>query len=228
MGENDELIKEFLVESYDNLDRLDREFLALEKDPTNKDYLSSIFRTIHTIKGTSGFFGFEHLQALTHVGENLLSKLRDGKLTLNGDMANALLAMVDAVRGMLGIIESTGVEGQTDHSALKATLSSLQEDQPVEATADHGGGHQPGPLTAMFEAANAKPPVKPPEKTAAAPPAAVAAPTPLTPKLPVKSPKIEELAKGSEAHGPSLTARVSKTTLCVASSRIWIFTSRMK
>lgn len=207
MGENDELIKDFLVESYDNLDRLDREFMALEKDPTNKEYLSSIFRTIHTIKGTSGFFGFERLQALTHVGENLLSKLRDGKLTLNGDMTNALLAMVDAVRSMLGAIESTGAESQTDCSALIATLSALQEDQPAEVNADHGGGHQPGPLTAMFEAAHAKSRAKSPEKNATIPQVVIATPTSSTPtpKLPTKAPKTEELAKGSEAHGSSLT-----------------------
>ena len=201
MGENDELIKEFLVESYDNLDRLDREFLALEKDPTNKDYLSSIFRTIHTIKGTSGFFGFEHLQALTHVGENLLSKLRDGKLTLNGDMANSLLAMVDAVRGMLGTIESTGVEGQTDNSALMARLSSVQEDEPGEAAAaaDHAG-HQPGPLTAMFEAANAKSLATPPEPSVVTQPAVIA-----TLSTPTKAPKTDEVTKGSEVLGSSLT-----------------------
>ncbi len=161
MGENDELIKDFLVESYENLDRLDREFLALEKDPTNKDYLGSIFRTIHTIKGTSGFFGFERLQALTHVGENLLSKLRDGKLQLSGDMANALLAMVDAVRGMLTSIEASATEGTVDHGRLIATLSALLDDQPADALAGgHGGGaeRQPGPLTAMFEAANPKVP----------------------------------------------------------------------
>jgi len=161
MGENDELINEFLVESYENLDRLDREFLALEKDPTNREYLSSIFRTIHTIKGTSGFFGFEHLQALTHVGESLLSKLRDGQLVLAGDMANALLAMVDAVRVILGSIESSGVEGVCDHTALIARLSALQEEQPAEesistTTPSISSGPQPGPLTAMFEAANAQ------------------------------------------------------------------------
>ena len=205
MGENDELMKEFLVESYDNLDRLDREFLALEKDPSNKEYLSSIFRTIHTIKGTSGFFGFERLQALTHVGESLLSKLRDGKLTLNSDMANALLAMVDAVRGMLGTIESTGAEGRTDNSALIAILSALQEDQPAQATADHGGGQQPGPLTAMFEAANAKSQAKSPELNPAALPVVTATSAPPIPKPPTKSPKNEELAKGSEVHGSALT-----------------------
>ena len=52
MGDMDEIVKEFLVESYENLDQLDRDFVTLETDPTAADKLGSIFRTIHTIKGT--------------------------------------------------------------------------------------------------------------------------------------------------------------------------------
>src|SRR5208282_4427306 len=58
VSSNDDLVKEFLVESYEGLDRLDSEFIALEQDPQNREHLGSIFRTIHTIKGTCGFFGF--------------------------------------------------------------------------------------------------------------------------------------------------------------------------
>jgi two-component system, chemotaxis family, sensor kinase CheA len=209
MGENDELIREFLVESYENLDRLDREFLALEKDPANRDHLGSIFRTIHTIKGTSGFFGFEHLQGLTHVGENLLSKLRDGKLTLTADMADALLAMVDAVRGLLGAIESTGSEGEADHSALKARLSALQEEQPFDVPASPAGERQPGPLTAMFEAANAKTRAEQEEKERAKNAAAVpatpvgptVAPSPSSPKAGSVKPVAAAAPAGGDAHG---------------------------
>ena len=77
MNPLDGVVKEFLVESHENLDQLDRDLVALEKDPENKEGLASIFRTIHTIKGTCGFFGFSKLEAVTHVGENLLGKLRD-------------------------------------------------------------------------------------------------------------------------------------------------------
>src|SRR5271166_373801 len=69
----DDLIREFLLESYENLDRLDQEFVKLETEPGNLELLKSIFRTIHTIKGTCGFLGFSKLEALTHAGENLLS-----------------------------------------------------------------------------------------------------------------------------------------------------------
>jgi two-component system, chemotaxis family, sensor kinase CheA len=125
MSDNSELIKEFLLESYENLDRLDRDFVTLEKNPDDTPTLSSIFRTIHTIKGTCGFLGFHKLESVTHVGENLLSKLRDGKLTLTAERTSAMLAMVDAVRALLGSIERTDAEGDADYGELVARLERL-------------------------------------------------------------------------------------------------------
>lgn len=120
-----EIVKEFLVESYENLDRLDRDLIALENSPTDREILASVFRTIHTIKGTSGFLAFTKLEAVTHVGENLLSRLREGQLTLSPEITTALLAMVDAVRQMLGSIEATGNEGQRNDQELIASLTRL-------------------------------------------------------------------------------------------------------
>jgi two-component system chemotaxis sensor kinase CheA len=131
MDEIDEIVAEFLVESHENLDQLDRDLLALEQDPGSRDLLAGVFRTIHTIKGTSGFLAFHALEKLTHVGENLLSRLRDGRIELDDDRATALLCMVDAVRGLLAAIEATGQEGDADHGELIATLSRLLEDGPA-------------------------------------------------------------------------------------------------
>ncbi|MBX9678076.1 MAG: chemotaxis protein CheA [Gemmataceae bacterium] len=125
MSDQDDIVREFLTESYDNLDQLDRDLVSLEKDTRNKDCLARIFRTIHTIKGTCGFFGFGKLEALTHVGENLLSKLRDGVLFLTPTLTTALLAMVDAVRQLLDDIEKTGQEGARDNTSLQAKLTDL-------------------------------------------------------------------------------------------------------
>ena len=107
MSDSD-IVQDFLAESYENLDRLDRELVGLEKHPHDRDTLASVFRTIHTIKGTCGFLGFNKLEKVTHVGESLLSRLRDGQLTLNPEHTTALLNMVDAVRQMLKEIQSTG------------------------------------------------------------------------------------------------------------------------
>ena len=104
----DDLIKEFVVETYENLDMLDRAMVELEKDPQHKLSLDNIFRTIHTLKGTCGFVNCSRLEKLAHVGENLLGRIREGSLMLNAERASALLSMVDAVRHAISILEQTG------------------------------------------------------------------------------------------------------------------------
>lgn len=127
----DDIVKEFLVESHENLDRLDRDLIELESTPQDRDRLSSVFRTIHTIKGTSGFLAYPKLEQVTHVGENLLVPLRDGDLRLNADIASGLLSMVDAVRDILANIESTGTEGDNSFDGLLQRLESLRVNKGV-------------------------------------------------------------------------------------------------
>lgn len=119
----DEIVGEFLVESYENLDQLDRDLVALEAEPEARELLASVFRTIHTIKGTSGFLAFHQLEAVTHVGENLLAKLRDGVMTMDEGKTDVLLQMVDTVRALLASIEATGVEGEVDVDGVVARIS---------------------------------------------------------------------------------------------------------
>jgi len=128
--DTDEIVREFLTESQENLDQLDRDLVALEADPSSAALLQSVFRTIHTIKGTSGFLGFGDLESLTHVGESLLAKMRDGSLTLTQERATALLELVDAVRATLESIAATGAEDPTDRSALVRRISDLQAEVP--------------------------------------------------------------------------------------------------
>ncbi len=118
----DEVVREFVAESHENLDRIDGDLLALERDPSAKQAIASIFRTFHTIKGTCGFLGFGRLERLTHSAETLLSRCRDGELVPNTEFFNVLLALVDTVRGVLASIESTGAEPDVDHSALVARI----------------------------------------------------------------------------------------------------------
>src|SRR5690606_19834277 len=87
MEEMDEIVQEFLVECYENLDQLDRDLVQLESETGSRDLLASVFRTIHTIKGTSGFLGFDRLESVTHVGENLLARLRDGHMEMTQPVA---------------------------------------------------------------------------------------------------------------------------------------------
>jgi len=135
MDEMDEIVQEFLVESAENLDQLDRDLLALENDPGSREILSSAFRTIHTIKGTSGFLAFERLEKVTHTGESLLSRLRDGRQTMTTPIADALLLMVDTVRALLTSIEETGAEGEVPIEPVMDQIRGLMVDATSPAPA---------------------------------------------------------------------------------------------
>ncbi len=136
----EDIIKEFLVESYENLDKLDDDLLALEDTPDDQQRLASIFRTVHTIKGTCGFLALPKLERVTHVGENLLVPLRDGELTLTRPIADTLLEMVDAIRMMLRQVESGQGEGDDNYDALVARLEAAR----TQSTAPTAGESQSG------------------------------------------------------------------------------------
>lgn len=183
MSDND-IIQDFLAESAENLDRLDRELVGLEKNPSDKDALAGIFRTIHTIKGTCGFLGFNKLEKVAHVGENLLTRLRDGQLTLNPEITTALLEMVDAIRQMLGEIRNTGQDGESDYPKLRETLTRLQSSvsTPVISTAPADAAEPAAPTPALAATTVAVPaPPTPPAKSDVAPPKAPSAPPVVTP-----------------------------------------------
>ena len=186
---DDEALKEFLVESHENLDQLDRDFVALEADPGAKDRIGGIFRTIHTIKGTSGFLGFSHLEELTHGGESLLSMLRDGQISLTPEITSALLAMVDRVRGMLRVIEATGAEGNEPYADVLATLNALRtgEAAPKVESSAHAAA------TARPAAPSAPPPA-----------AATPKPSPIEAHLPpLTEPRISSAPPPKSARPPA-------------------------
>jgi two-component system chemotaxis sensor kinase CheA len=195
----DDIVREFLVESSENLDLLDRELINLEKDPGNRGTLASIFRTLHTIKGTCGFLGFTKLESVAHVGENLLSKLRDGELALTPEMTTALLAMVDAIRQMLASVEATGNEGERNDQELIQTLTRILQGSAGAAKAE---GLTPPPAPA--EVAPAELVVAPTAAVAASPVEVAVAAPPVVEAAPKTEGKPEH-AEHSADHGPAPT-----------------------
>ncbi len=121
MHEQD-IIREFLIESSENLNRLDQEVVQLEQCPDDKELLASIFRTFHTIKGTCGFLGFSALEEVAHGAEEILSQLRAGKQRLSEPVVHLILESVDAIRKILVAIEQTGGEGSGDYADLAQQL----------------------------------------------------------------------------------------------------------
>ena len=141
--EDQETIREFLVESHENLTRLDQDLVELEKHPGDADLLGSIFRTIHTIKGACGFLAFSVLEAITHQAETLLSQLRDGQRELTPALVSLILETVDATRKVLAGIETSGQEGPQRFEDLTERLRVAA--QLTVSTANQPRADQPGP-----------------------------------------------------------------------------------
>ncbi|WP_348266020.1 chemotaxis protein CheA [Edaphobacter paludis] len=129
----DDLTKEFIAESQEGLDRMERCLTELELRPDDGELVGEIFRSVHTIKGTTGFLGFERLEKLAHTGEHLLGSLRDGKLAVNSELISGLLSLLDGLRRILALIEATGGEGtraNDEDSELIAELAALNGAAP--------------------------------------------------------------------------------------------------
>jgi len=187
MSDSD-IIQDFLVESAENLDRLDRDLVGLEKNPEDKNALAGVFRTIHTIKGTCGFLGFSKLEKVAHVGENLLTRLRDGQLRLTPEITTALLSMVDAVRQMLKEIQSSGQDGDEDYPELRELLSQLLTPAATAEASPAVIGVPSSPVTSVKSKSEEKP------KSPPAPPKPESAPEPIAASAPVRGRK-----KGSDS-----------------------------
>jgi len=120
--DDQEIIREFLIESNESLARLDQDMVELEKRPKDPDLLAAIFRAIHTIKGACGFLGYTTLEAVTHRTESILSQLRDGKRDLNPELVTLILEAVDVVKSVLVAIETAGAEGPDTYDDLRKRL----------------------------------------------------------------------------------------------------------
>src|SRR4029078_9640094 len=104
---------------------LDRELLALEKNPHTPELLASVFRRVHTVKGACGFLGFAKMETVAHASENLLSKVREEELELTPTIITALLGVADTMRSILRGIETNGKEVHAEYASVGENMHTL-------------------------------------------------------------------------------------------------------
>jgi len=130
----DDLLRDFLMESAENLGRLDNDLVDLERRPDDPTPLHSVFRTIHTIKGTCGFLGLARLELLAHSAESVLDALRSGRLQVRDSLISDVLASVDRIKHILDVLERTEAEPDGTDADIIAHLDAWLE--PAEASAE--------------------------------------------------------------------------------------------
>ncbi len=122
----DELLQEFLTETGENLDTVDRELVRFEQDPNDRDILRNIFRLVHTVKGTCGFIGLPRLEALTHAAESVIGQFRDGA-TVKPIAVTAILETIDRIKDILAELAEKGQEPEGNDETLIGELLALAE-----------------------------------------------------------------------------------------------------
>ena len=118
-----EIVESFLIETKEILESLDVDLIGLENSPEDAELLNKVFRSFHTIKGTSGFLGLDKLTAVTHKCEDILNKLRKGEAKLNSDIMDGILLAEDTIKGLLVTIENE----QTENFPVENTIEKLGE-----------------------------------------------------------------------------------------------------
>jgi len=136
MEMDEELLAEFLTESNENMASIEEQLMELEASPGDEELVNSIFRVIHTVKGSCGFLGLKGLEKTAHAGENLLGKIRSLKFQVNEDIVSLLLACADGINEYLKGLEENGAEPELDHSSVISRLQAAE--RLVESMAGAG------------------------------------------------------------------------------------------
>ncbi len=114
-----EIVESFIVETKEILEKLDLNLIELENRANDTELLNDVFRSFHTIKGTSGFLGLDKLTQITHRCEDILNKLRKGDAVLTPELMDGILMAHDKIKELLANIETE-----------------LNENIPIEETVD--------------------------------------------------------------------------------------------
>lgn len=146
---NEELLKDFYSEAELQVETLEQNILVLEQDINNQDAIDEIFRAAHTLKGAAATVQMSELAEFTHIVEDVLDDIRGGKLKVNADITDLLLASIDVVKGMLDA-RSEGKVYQQDVTVLEGKLKGLM---------GQGGGGVATPAVARKSALPKEPPV---------------------------------------------------------------------
>lgn len=136
----DELLQEFLNETAENLEIADNELVKFERDPDDKEALATIFRLVHTVKGSCGFIGLPRLERVAHAAETLLGRVRDGEIVVDAAIVTATLDAIDRVRSITAGLAQTETEPEGDDTALIERLEGLAAEDRAAQDDKAGNG----------------------------------------------------------------------------------------
>lgn len=122
MDEFQEILQDFLIESFELIEQLDQDLVELETRPDDLELLNRIFRVAHTVKGASSFLNFDVLTHLTHHMEDVLNRARHGELIISPNIMDVILESIDLMKALLNTIRDTSADSGIDVSGCVVRL----------------------------------------------------------------------------------------------------------
>ena len=123
----DDLLEEFIAETRDTLEALASQLVQWERTPQDRALLDSVFRFVHTVKGSCGFLDLPRLLRLSHAAEDLLSGARDGKVVASASLVTAVLNVIDRISALTEALETGQAVYDNDDDLIDAMLAFLPE-----------------------------------------------------------------------------------------------------
>jgi two-component system chemotaxis sensor kinase CheA len=115
---DDEILQDFLLEAGEILEQLSEQLVDLEQSPDDYDLLNAVFRGFHTIKGGAGFLAIHNLVEVCHRAEDVFNVLRQGQRTMDADLMDAVLQVLDIVNEMFDMVRNGVEPGPADRQLL--------------------------------------------------------------------------------------------------------------
>jgi len=129
---NDKFMEGFLTEAHELIVDLEKALLLLEKDQHDKNGISAIFRSMHTLKGAAGMFGFAAVNDITHHLESIYQDIRDGKREMNELILRTTFKTLDQLRILLDN-PSNDVALSDEYNDLLLVIKNLEAEVGTEA-----------------------------------------------------------------------------------------------
>jgi two-component system, chemotaxis family, sensor kinase CheA len=117
--------QKFIEEATDLIQDLEKSSLELNTDPTNSSHIEVIFRAMHSLKGGSGMFGFDKIDAFTHHLESAYDQVRKGKLKVNERLLDLTFKAIDHIKVLLAEDDHLSPATQKNHELLLQNISSF-------------------------------------------------------------------------------------------------------
>lgn len=125
----DELLDDFIAETRDNLETLAGQLVQWEQTPQDRALLDSVFRFVHTVKGSCGFLDLPRLMRLSHAAEDILSGAREGQVAASTGLVSAVLAVVDRIAALTDALETGQAVFDDDGDLIDEMLAYLPKER---------------------------------------------------------------------------------------------------